>query len=61
MEADAVIGQLYRELADFKQANTHLVALVAGIKSGDIPLDRIEVTPEGIVLKPALVAVEQTA
>lgn len=46
MDSDALIGQLYRELKNAKEAGESMIALIAAIKQGKIELDRIEVTED---------------
>ena len=59
MDADAVIGKLYREVQDYADANAKLIALIGSIKSGAIPLDRIEVGSDNVMVRPALVEREE--
>lgn len=61
MDADAVIGRLYREVQERTQANDALIALITRLKTGEIALDRIAVTEQGITVRPQLEAVEATA
>ena len=51
-DLDAVIGQLYVKLAESEQGKVTLLQVIAGLKSGDISLDRIEVLPNGITIHP---------
>lgn len=59
MDSDAVIGKLYRELAAAKEANDALIALITSLKDGTLSVDRIELSPDGITVKP-LSLVENT-
>lgn len=61
MDSDAVIGRLYRELEASREANNALIALVTNLKSGELSLDRIEVTPTGITLSAVPEAKRETA
>ena len=61
MDTDAVIGRLYREVQEALESNSRLVALVTGIKSGDIALARVEITEGVITVRPELEVVEATA
>ena len=47
MEDDAVIGQLYKALRALDAEKQQLLGLLAGIKSGELPLDRITIRPDG--------------
>lgn len=49
METNAIIGELYRELRDAKEAGESMIALIGAIKDGKVTLDRIEVTADGKV------------
>lgn len=46
MTDSELIGELYRELKNAKEAGEAMIALVASLKQGKITLDQIEVTPE---------------
>ena len=41
MDSDAVIGKLYRTLLESDEQKQLLLNIIAGIKSGEISLDRI--------------------
>lgn len=47
MDDDAVIGQLYKTLRALDAEKQQLLGLLAGIKSGEIPIDRITIRPDG--------------
>ncbi len=54
MNQDALIGQLYRELSDAKEANDVLIAIVTGLKTGTLPDERVTLNEDGsITLEPA--------
>lgn len=46
MTDSELIGELYRELKNAKEAGESMIALIAAIKQGKITLDRVEVTED---------------
>ncbi len=52
LDADTVIGQLYREKATAEQVRDVLMGIIRKLKSGDLSLDQIEIGDNTIEVKP---------
>ena len=52
MEADTLLGRLYREKAELEEIRDLLITVISGLKSGEISMERVEVTEQGVHLKP---------
>lgn len=50
MDSDAVIGRLYRALLEAEEAKKQLMGVVTALKQGEMSLDRITLTPTGLII-----------
>lgn len=53
MDPDLIIGRLYRAVLEAEEGRKSLLGLVASLKSGEVTLERVTVTPTGVIVSAA--------